>query len=429
MKKRSKFLSVILAAFLLLQTFSMICFAETTSNLPTNLVWSSEKKGYFQFTIPDHITDRYNYRINLYKNGEYLDWTQSSVHLTEFEDSRVYSRSYLTDYIIEGGSGTYTYTVTIGNETTEESEPFEYTEPADTLPVPQNVVLLDGQVRWTPVVSEYCSGYMVEYYVGYPDGTIDFFYGEGETPATADYQDYTQDNDVPYYYNDQVNRRYEANPTKYPKESAFMMAAVKAVSSDIFMTKDSEFSEPVAMSEDTETEFCFNLPNITLEKGEAALWSDMQEYVPERMRFGLIYASNVYEEYIANPATVTFTKDGAERTVTLDSVPLLTENGAAWYDLEFPVPSDLAAGTYQAVIHLAIATAKDAPDVKPYVITTEITINPSYLADFIINDGVDMATDKNLTLSFNVDGYTKYKVNDGEYTAIPANNTDRKSVV
>lgn len=424
MKKQSKFLSTILATFLLLQSFCMICFAETTSDLPTNLGWNPDKSGYFQFTVPEHLTEYFNYKIDLYKDGAYFDWTQSSMYPSDLDSSRVYSRSFLTEYILAGGSGTYTYTVTINDETTEQSEPFTYEEPTEVLSVPQNVVLVDGQVRWTPVVSDYCSGYWVEYYVGYPDGTIDKVYGQEERGVTSDYQDYSRDNDVSHYYNEQVNRRYERNPEKYPKESAFLMAAVKSNSSDIFMAKDSEISTPVAMTEDTETEFHFNLPGKSGDKGETVKWTDIQEYVPKRMKSGLVYASNLYEEYITTPATVTFTGNGVNYTQTLDEIPLTTENGAAWYDLEFTLPADLASGTYQAVIRLAIATAKDANDVKPYVITIpELTINPTYEADFVINDGADMATDKNLTLSFTVDGYTKYKVGDGTYTDLPANNT------
>lgn len=422
MKKFSKLLSVILAMFLILQTCSLICFAETVSDLPTELVWNSAKKGYFQFTIPDHITDRYNYRIDLYKNGEPVDWTQSSVHPTEFEDSRVYSRSYLQEEIMANGSGRYTYTVTVNGETTGFSTEFTYTEPTQNLPIPTNVVLVEGQVRWTPIVSEYCSGYFVEYYVAYPDGTLEKVYGQEERNVTSDYQDYTNDNDVSNYFNAQVDRFYNADPVRYPKESAFLMVTVRAESSDIFEVKDSENSAPVAMSEDTETEFHFNLPAKSGDKGTTLEWTDIQEYVPERMQFGLLYASNQYEANILTPATVTYTGNGVNRTETLSYIPLLTEYGAAWYDLEFTLPYDLAPGTYQAVIRLAIAQEKGTDNVKPYVITIpELTVNQVYDADFVINDGETFTTDKNVTLTFNVSGYTKYKIGDGEYTALPAN--------
>ncbi len=425
MKTTSKFLSVILATFLLLQTFSMICFAETTSDLPTDFGWHATKKGYYQFTIPDHINDvRYEYDITLYKDGSKVYQTSSSVHPTVYVDERTQSFSFLRDQFAKNGSGNYTFTLTVNGETTAESIPLPYEEPAQALPVPQNVVLVDGQVRWTPVVSDYCYSYMVYYYVGYPDGTIDFFYGEEEKPATADYQDFTNDSDVHDGFVDQVERRYAANPTRYPKESAFLMAAVKANTNDIFEMKSSEFSTPVAMSEDTETEFHFNLPNVSAEKGATITFSDVDDYVPQRMQFGLVYASNLYEQNIETPATITYTGNGVNYTQTLDEIPLTTENGAAWYDLEFTLPADLASGTYQAVIRLAIATEKDADDVKPYVITIpELTINPTYAADFVINDGADMATDETLSLSFTVDGYTKYKVGEGEYITIPANNT------
>ncbi len=423
MKQTSKILSLVMAVMMLLQLFTFVSFAEdTVSDLPTDLVWDSARKGYFQFTIPSHITDRYNYRIDLYKNGEPVEWTQSSVHPTEFEDSRVYSRSFLQEEIMANGSGRYTYTVTVNGETTGFSTEFTYTAPTETLPTPTNVILVEGQVRWTPIVSEYCSGYFVEYYVAYPDGTLDKVYGQEERGVTSDYQDYSRDNDVPHYFNEQVDRFYNADPVRYPKESAFLMVSVQAESSDIFEIKDSEASAPVRMSEDTETEFKFNLPNKSGDKGATLKWTDIQEYVPERMQFGLIYASNRYEVNITTPATVTFTGNGVNRTETLSYIPLLTEYGAAWYDLEFTLPYDLAPGTYQAVVRLAIADEKDANDVKPYVITIpELTVNQVYDADFAINGGETFTTDKNVTLTFNVSGYTKYKVGDGEYTNLPAN--------
>ncbi len=423
MKHTSRFFSMVMAVVVLLQMFTFVSFAEDTlSDLPTELVWNSEKKGYFQFTIPDHITDRYNYRIDLYKNGDPVEWTQSSVHPTEFEDSRVYSRSFLQEEIMANGSGKYTYTVTVNGETSGFSTEFTYTEPTQTLPTPTNVILVEGQVRWTPIVSEHCSGYFVEYYVAYPDGTLDKVYGQEERNVTSDYQDYTSDNDVSSYFNEQVDRFYNADPVRYPKESAFLMVTVRAESSDIFEIKDSENSAPVAMSEDNETEFQFNLPGKSGDKGTTLKWTDIQEYVPERMQFGLLYASNRYEANILTPATVTYTGNGVNRTETLSYIPLLTEYGAAWYDLEFTLPYDLAPGTYQATIRLAIAQEKGTDNVKPYVITIpELTVNQVYDADFIINDGETFTTDKNVTLAFNVSGYTKYKIGDGEYTNLPEN--------
>ncbi|MBQ7792644.1 MAG: hypothetical protein IJ367_04050, partial [Clostridia bacterium] len=376
MKQTSKILSLAVAVMMLLQVFTLVSFAEdTVSDLPTNLVWDSAKKGYYQFTIPDHITERYSYRIDLYKDGVPVDWTQSSVHPTEFEDSRVYSRSFLQEEIMANGSGTYTYTVTVNGETTAQSTELTYVEPTECLPVPQNVVLVEGQVRWTPIVSEYCSGYFVEYYVAYPDGTLDKVYGQEERGVTSDYQDYTNDNDVFTYFNEQVDRFFNADPVRYPKESAFLMVTVQAESSDIFEMKDSDVSAPVRMTEDTETEFKFTLPGKSGDKGATLKWTDIQEYVPERMQFGLLYASNQYEPNILTPATVTFTGNGVNRTETLSYIPLLTEFGAAWYDLEFTLPYDLAPGTYQAVVRLAIAQEKGTDNVKPYVITIpELTV-------------------------------------------------------
>ncbi|MBO5408830.1 MAG: copper amine oxidase N-terminal domain-containing protein [Clostridia bacterium] len=248
MKQTSKFLTVILAAVFVLQTFGLVCFAQAVSNLPTDFGWNPEKMGHYQFTVPDHFTDsRYEYGIILYKDGTQVYDTKSSVHPTVYAEERTQSMSYLLDRFAQYGSGNYTFAITVNDETTAQSEPFTYVEPEETLPVPQNVVLLDTQVRWTPVTAENCSGYFVNYYVGYPDGRVDFIYGQQQKKASSDYQDYTQDDDVPKYFHQQVDLLYQLDPVKYPKESAFLMAAVKASSGDIFTVKSSEFSVPVAM--------------------------------------------------------------------------------------------------------------------------------------------------------------------------------------
>ncbi len=425
MKQMKKLFSLVLAMMMLVSMLTVVSYAEDTtlSNLPTNLTWSSTKNGYFEFVIPEHMTEYFTLRINLYKDDVLFDTVRTSVHPSTLDSDRIFSHSFLTEEILEGGTGSYTYTVTVGSETSEHSTPFEFVEPEHILDVPTNVILVEGQVRWTPVADEYCGGYYVYYYVGYPDGTIDQVYGQEERGATSDYQDYSRDNDVPYYFNQQVDIYYNRDPQKYPKEAAFLMAAVKSNSNDIFMAKDSEISEPVAMTEDTETEFHFNLPNQTITAGSTMEVFDICEYTPERMQFGLVYASTEYEEYINTPATVTFTVNGTERTETLDSIPLVCY-GYMNYALELPIPRNLTAGTYQAEICLAIAEAKDANDVKPYVITIpQLIVEPVYEADFTINNGDDMATDKNLTLTFDVGGYTKYKIGDGAYTNLPANNT------
>ncbi|MBO5136113.1 MAG: copper amine oxidase N-terminal domain-containing protein [Clostridia bacterium] len=223
---------------------------EEPSDLPYNLTWNSSKSGNIQFCVPAHIDGRVRYKVVLYKNGAKVDDTTLSLWGNTLDESRIMSHSCMADEIYENGSGIYTYTLgTVESplETTDFSTEFNYVKPTATLPVPEDIVLTESDVQWTPVDNEYCGGYWVDFYVAYPTGDKYFVYGQEVRGGDSSSECYVNDNDVARYSQEQIDRMYNLNPRKYPKESAYLAVKVQALSSDICIYNSSDASGYVSL--------------------------------------------------------------------------------------------------------------------------------------------------------------------------------------
>ena len=109
--------------------------------------------------------------------------------------------------------------------------------------------------------------------------------------------------------------------------------------------------------------------------GDKTIVENIEELVPTAMRFGLVYASTVYEDNIYTPAKFTFTSGSNQYAFTGESVPLIC-NADGTYDLEIPYFEDLPGGNYSLAVELDIAIEKDAIDVKPYkFVINDFTVN------------------------------------------------------
>ena len=226
---------------------------EEPSDLPYNLTWDPSESGSIQFCVPAHIDGRVKYEVVLYKNGAKVDDTTLSVWGNTLDDTRIISHSCMADEIYDNGSGIYTYTLsTVDNlnnplETTGFSVEFDYDRPSATLPVPTDIVLTESDVQWTPVDNEYCRGYWVDFYVAYPTGDKYFVYGQEVRGGDSSNESYVNDNDVARYSQEQIDRMYNINPNKYPKESAYLAVTVQALTADMCICNSSDVSGYVSL--------------------------------------------------------------------------------------------------------------------------------------------------------------------------------------
>ena len=154
--------------------------------------------------------------------------------------------------------------------------------------------------------------------------------------------------------------------------------------------------------------FEFTIPDMRVESSdEWVTIENIQEYAPEEMQFGFVYASDAYGEYITNPVLYTFENIGYNYEFVYHGHPLkcMTYGG---YNLEIPVPERLESGVYSLLIELDIAQYKDADDVKPYKIRVEnfmfgdVESVPEYYewnlpdAEGVVNDSTVINGIKNL---------------------------------
>lgn len=367
----------------LLSTFLTIIMAMQLIVVPAHAAgfsvdWSERSFGSFDF-MTDDTNDWYYFE--LYKNGTVVD--ESPYSVWETEKGTMINYDFFSFSIYENGAGNYQVSISsayidddgyiVPNNDAVRSSVLSY-NPTYTATKVTNIAydMESSTLSWTCNDSS-ISEFAIMYYLTYDNSDYEtMFFDIADGSERSFYIDDFIWEDLKLTIDD-----WHEEGGYYDKKNAKVAAAIFAVPQDIdtcAASKSDYFTFPASLLDDGEM-FEFTLPDITVEQGGTVDWGNIYELVPSEMRFGLVYASDIYEEYITKEPFISFTPHDLDyskyMSMSFGNSILYCHEVDADYSISFPIPEDMQTGDYSLEMKLYIAQEKNAADVLPYKITVD----------------------------------------------------------